>query len=213
MGTAIITPWRFAYVTGHGRSSLGSAAKSRSGAAIPWYTYPAIDFLAQREFAGKRVLEFGGGQSTLWWARRAASVVTIEEDESWYQSLKERLPSNVELHHVPADRGTRSIAPIRTLLDAHGEGAFDVIVIDGHLRRELTGPAFEFLAPRGALLFDNSEGYGFYEEVKSRACCRIDFYGFAPGVSRRHCTSLVFVGDCFLLEPHVPIANIELIAD
>ena len=46
-------------------------------------------------------------------------------------------------------------------------------------------------------------------EIKDRNCRRIDFFGFAPGVSLRHCTSIVFVGDCFLLRPDIPIPVIE----
>ncbi len=59
------------------------------------------------------------------------------------------------------------------------------------------------------MILDNSEGYGFYDEIKARNCRRIDFFGFAPGVSLRHCTSVVFVGDCFLLRPDIPIPLIE----
>jgi hypothetical protein len=80
--TAVLTPIRFSRRTGHWRSSLRRAALSAGGAPIPWYTYPAIDFLQQRSFENCDVLEFGSGQSTLWWSRRARSVLTIEEDEN-----------------------------------------------------------------------------------------------------------------------------------
>ena len=78
---------------------------------------------------------------------------------------------------------------------AWAKATYDVIVIDGHLRRELTALAFSYLAPGGVMVLDNAEGYGFWEELQGRNCRRVDFYGFAPGVSKRHCTSLVFVGD------------------
>ena len=95
------------------------------------------------------------------------------------------------------------------MLDALPVRSFDVIVIDGHLRRELTSLAFDYLCDSGALIFDNSGGYGFYEEIRTRNFSRIDFFGFAPGVSLRHCTSLVFLRDCFLLSPEIPIPVIE----
>lgn len=214
IATAVLTPLRFSVVSGHARSAFARAALSRTGEALPWYTYPAIDFLSQRNFAGKSVLEFGGGQSTLWWAARAERVLTIEEDEAWYGRLKMSISHNVDLHYVPADVTTRSIASIRTLLDsvrdaAGGLRTFDVIVIDGHLRGELAAAAFDYLAPGGALILDNAEGYGFWEATRGRICRRIDFFGFAPGVWRRHCTALVFVDDCFLLDPRIPIARIE----
>ena len=75
--TAVLTPITTSYRTGHFRSSLKMAAVTRQGDPLPWYTYPAIDFLKDRNYAGKTVLEFGGGQSTLWWAAHAASVVTF----------------------------------------------------------------------------------------------------------------------------------------
>lgn len=208
--TAVVTPLRFAFVTGHWHSSLASRARTASGDPLPWYTYPAIDFLAQRDFAERHVLEFGGGQSTLWWAQRAFRVTTIEEDGAWYRSLRARMPGNVDLHHVPVDRSSRSVEAVRAVLEAGARRTFDVIAIDGHLRRELTAMAFSYLAPGGLLLFDNAEGYGFWEELQGRTCRRVDFYGFAPGVSKRHCTSLVFVGDTFALDPRAPIADLEL---
>lgn len=209
--TALTTPFRFSAVTGHFRSSLARAACSREGLPLPWYTYPAIDFLAQRDFAGRHVLEIGGGQSTLWWQARAKSVLTIEGDRDWYQRIAGQMATNVSIHHVPVEPDD-SLAQIRQLIDKHGTQKFDVIVVDGHRRRELAAMAFEYLAPRGAILLDNAEGYGFHEEIRARHCRKVDFYGFAPGVSLRHCTSLVWVDDCFLLMPEIPISRLDELA-
>jgi len=209
LGTAMIAPVRFSIKTGHWKSSLQATARSASGSPIPWYTYPAIDFLGQRNFKDRNILEFGGGQSTLWWSARARSVLTVEENVEWVASLRSRIGGNVSLHYVPAEDTTRNIEPVRAVLDANAITKFDIIVIDGHLREELTSLVFDYLAPSGALLLDNAEGYGIYDALKKRNCRRIDFYGFAPGVILRHCTSLVFVDDCFLLQSDVPIADIE----
>jgi predicted O-methyltransferase YrrM len=185
-------------------------AVDAEGAPIPWYTYPAIDFLTQRDFTGKNILEFGGGQSTLWWSARAESVLTIEEDAGWYDQLHNRTGRNVNLRHVPVDRTARTLESVRLVLSANAIQTFDIIIIDGHLREEIVDLAFSCLAKRGALILDNSEGYGFYEAIKRRDCRRIDFFGFAPGVSLRHCTSVVYLDDCFLLMPDIPIPVIEL---
>jgi len=209
--TAVSTPLRFSTRTGHFRSSLARAACTPDGRPLPWYTYPAIDFLAQRGFEGRDVLEFGGGQSTLWWQARARSVLTVEGDRDWYQRIVGGMASNVSLHHVPVEPED-SLQQIRTLIARHSTQKFDVIIVDGHRRRELAALAFDYLAPEGALLLDNAEGYGFYEEIRGRNCRRVDFFGFAPGVSLRHCTSLVFVGDCFLLRPDIRIATLDELA-
>ncbi len=108
-------------------------AVDANGTPIPWYTYSAIDFLAQRNFEGKKILEFGGGQSTLWWSARAASVLTIEQDAGWYDQLRSRVRSNVSIHHIPVDHATRTVEPIRRLLNANPDREFDIIIVDGHL--------------------------------------------------------------------------------
>ena len=146
----------------------------------------------------------------MWWSARARSVLTIEENVEWVTSLSPHIGGNVSLHYVPADTEMRDIGPVRGILNTNPITKFDVIIIDGHLRRELTTLAFDHLALGGAIIIDNAEGYEIYDELKTMNCRRIDFYGFAPGVVSRHCTSLVFIEDCFLLSPDVPISNIEL---
>jgi hypothetical protein len=94
---------------------------------------PAIDFLTQRNFEGKHILEFGGGQSTLWWSVHAESVLTVEADLNWYDRLRTQVGSNVRLHHIPVDLVTRTIEPIGRVLDANDVHAFDIIIIDGTL--------------------------------------------------------------------------------
>jgi predicted O-methyltransferase YrrM len=208
LATGIATPVRFSIVSGHWKSAVASLARAADGTALPWYTYPAIDFLAQRDFTGKNVLEFGGGQSTFWWSARAASVLTIEADTAWYRQLLARVGPNVRLHQISDDNPATAVAQAAAVLKSDPVAAFDVIVIDGHRRREMTALAFNYLAEAGALILDNAEGYGFYEETRDRDCSRIDFFGFAPGVYLRHCTAIVFQKSCFLLNADVPIARI-----
>src|SRR5258708_39043915 len=76
LANGIITPIRFSLATGHWKSSIAMSARAADGTPLPWYTYPAIDFLAQRDFSNCNVLEFGGGQATLLWSARARSVLT-----------------------------------------------------------------------------------------------------------------------------------------
>ena len=201
-GTCILVPIRFSISTGHAKSSFLMRAVDRKGGPIPWYTYPAVDFLLQRRYQDKSVLEFGGGQSTLWWAARAKSVLCVEDDPHWFAKLSAQLPSNAEVHYIS------NLTSIEAFLKSRNQ-KFDVIVVDGGWRRELTRVSFDYLRRGGALILDNSEGYGLYDETKDRRCSRIDFFGFAPGVLDRHCTSIVYVDDCFLLAPDVPIPNLN----
>jgi len=200
LGTAFLTPFYFARTTGHFRSSLASKALDVSGAPIPWYTYPAIELLRNKSFRGRRVLEFGAGQSTLWWSQRAEHVTSFEADPEWYEYVLPQLPQNTLLHLVD-----NQLSDFEHLVPSSER--FDVIVIDGLGRLTAATKSRHLLAPGGVFLLDNSEGYwgpeGTYPVVDLfRECgyARVDFYGFSPGNSLQHCTSLFFRDSCFLFE-------------
>jgi len=58
---------------------LNSVSKKRSidarGEPLPWYTYPAIEYIRQLDFSDKSIFEYGSGNSTVFWSRIAARVV------------------------------------------------------------------------------------------------------------------------------------------
>jgi hypothetical protein len=206
--TAVLTPINYSYRTGHFRSSLKMAAVTRHGDPLPWYTYPAIDFLKDRNYAGKTVLEFGGGQSTLWWAAHAASVVTFEADRAWHDRIKSGMPPNVDLNLVPRENGKQDAFHVSNMLATKPYQHYDVVIIDGLTRGDLFDIASKYVAPNGIIICDNAEGYGFYEGFKDRGFNRVDFYGNAPGILLPHCTSIFFAATSFVFDPAVPIRNV-----
>lgn len=48
---ATLSPVKFARDTGHFRSALRGNPVSKDGGPVPWYTYPAVDFVAQLDFS------------------------------------------------------------------------------------------------------------------------------------------------------------------
>src|ERR1700722_2721923 len=54
---------------------------------LPWVTYSFIDFIKERLNKKHRVFEFGSGNSTYFYAKLAAKVVSVEHDRSWYNKL------------------------------------------------------------------------------------------------------------------------------
>lgn len=139
----------------------------------PWWTLDAaarVDaFLAGRRQA--RALEWGSGASTVWLARRCASVVAIEHDAPWAEVVRGLVPegSSVDLRLVEAPPATgaagevRSAKPgwtdrdFRAYVDMVNQvgGTFDVIVIDGRARQACLVAALPHLADDGILVFDN----------------------------------------------------------
>ena len=111
----------------HLHSALSKTSIDTDRRPIPWYTYPAIEYLEQLDFSDASVFEYGSGHSTLFWAARAKRVVSVDDDREWFQRLSEKRPSNCELiletdlYEYPGVIGRMG-------------GLFDVIVIDGAAR-------------------------------------------------------------------------------
>ena len=207
IGTLTITPIRFSYKSGHARSSLQAAAVSRAGDPIPWYTYPCIDFLKNRDFTASNILEFGSGQSTLFWSKRARSVISFEADNKWYNKIKSKSPENVKMTLVESNCDASLIKFIENSIQGSSCFPFDVIVIDGLNRSLIIENAPKWLSKSGMIICDNSEGFRIYETTREMGFFRGDFYGYAPGVLLPHCTSIFFTGQCAYFGANIPISS------
>lgn len=192
--TAFAAPLWQAYRNGHLRSSFKRAAVDREGKPIPWYTYPCIRQIAQTDFAGRDVLEFGGGHSTLWWQERARSVLSFEADAQWAALIRPRLSERASLQLVSPDWDIQH----RQISETLAGRTFDVVIIDGLDRIGLIPTAVSVLRSGGFILFDNAEWDGFKEAWAPFGLQRVDYYGPSPGVPLQHCTSLFFADRCFL---------------
>jgi hypothetical protein len=66
---------------------------------IPWLNYGAIDWLEKNVNSSTNVFEWGSGGSTLFVAKAAKSIVSIEHNPTWYdyvlKSVKMRNLQNV----------------------------------------------------------------------------------------------------------------------
>jgi hypothetical protein len=141
---------------------------------VPWWTFASADRVEAllRDRPGARVFEWGSGASTVWLARRAASVTSVEHDPAWARRVAPMLPGNVALRVVEPGpvRGepgeVRSAKPgadrhdFRHYVDAidtidAGPGGFDLIVIDGRAREACLDRAVERLAAGGMIVLDN----------------------------------------------------------
>lgn len=67
----------------------------RDGNPIPWYTYPAIEYLSQFDVTDKDVFEFGCGNSSLFWADRARLVTSIEDNPDWLANGRKVLTDRI----------------------------------------------------------------------------------------------------------------------
>ena len=160
-----------AVVTGIGRLLFNRRPQ------VPWISYDAQKVLARHLSPNSRVLEFGSGMSTLWYAERAGEVLSIESDAEWFAAVKPTLPANAAIKLA----GTRA-----EYLTFPGQ-PYDLIMVDGHSRNACIAAALPFLAPGGVLYLDNSdrERYGeslrlFADYMKQHPCELHHFTDFAP---------------------------------
>lgn len=201
--TGILTPIRFSVNSGHFKSSLKNKAIDKNGKHIPWYSYPAIDLLMQKDFKGKRILEFGGGQSTIWWANRAEQVKSFEGNKAWFDYIKGLMPDNATLIFADDSSAENCITSVNKHLKE--DELFDIIIIDGLWRYELCEVAMKHLNKDGAIIADNSESYDFQKAFANSSMQRVDFYGYSPGVVLKQGTSILFKDHCFLFDVKSPI--------
>lgn len=179
---------------------LKSAEKGRSinaeGEAIPWYTYSFLHFLEGKVKEEMRIFEYGSGYSTIWWAKRASSVVACEHDAYWYQSLKSKLPANVVGHHVPLDYDGEYSKCIKQY-----SKEFDIVIIDGRDRNHCAMNAVPAMKEHGILIWDNSDRARYsegMEHLKKLGFKQLEFYGLGPTSAAEWGTSIFYrTANCF----------------
>ena len=121
-----------------------------SDVPIPWYSYPAVEYIKQLEFSTKSIFEYGSGYSTRFWADRCRKLISVEDNIEWYGKLMSQLPDNVEYRFL--EGRNEYIHAINDYSDP-----FDVIIIDGSYRFECAVQSLRQLSEYGFIILDNSD--------------------------------------------------------
>jgi SAM-dependent methyltransferase len=175
---------------------------------LPWWNLRATErvesLLAARPSA--RVLEFGSGASTVWLAKRADSVISIEHDEEWAHIVRRHISDRVDLRLVPADAqfdsdyaserrdaSTMSFRDYASSIDSEVE-PFDLIVIDGRARAKCLEHARAHLAPDGIVLFDDTGRARYRRAIAASGMHEERHTGLSACVPYPDSTSLLTTG-------------------
>jgi len=157
---------------------------------IPWCTYSFIKFIEPRLKKDFIVFEFGSGNSTLWYSNRVKNIISVENDEEWFNYISSKLPHNANI--------------IFKKLDFNGEYCrsanksntkFNLIIIDGRDRVNCIKCSVDSLAEDGVIIFDNSdlpkyqEGINYLIDIGFK---KIDFIGISPVTPHNNCTSVFY---------------------
>lgn len=139
------------------RARLGSVPER------PWIVPAAVGWLGRRIRRDWSVLELGSGRSTVWLGRRAAAVLTFEDNEFWHHRAAERIAEeeleNVRLRRLPVEE-------LAATVGAMPDETFDLVFIDfleseTAERVDVVRAAHTKVRPGGYLLLDDSDRPGY----------------------------------------------------
>lgn len=148
------------------RSSLISKSPLEMG--MPWISYSAIKFISDFIKPHYKVAEYGGGGSTIFFAKRAHSVLYIESDLNWAEKISDQISkekiSNVSLRVYPFDANNRQKFITSDFLKAIDKDTFDLILIDAYdinhnLRLDCFYFAENYIKENGCIVIDDSFRY------------------------------------------------------
>jgi len=164
-----------------------------NGNPIPWVTYSFIDFINDRLRPEHAVFEFGSGNSTYFYAKRAGFVFSVEHDQVWYDKVVKTKPENAEIIFCELQRdGDYCRVPVRL-----GE-KFDIIIVDGRDRVNCCIQSINALTSAGVIVLDDSERKDYREGVEfllANGFKHIAFSGISPGLFYYKSTSVFYKAD------------------
>jgi tRNA A58 N-methylase Trm61 len=147
----------------------------------PWTSQAAIAIFKELLTADMTVLEYGSGNSTIFFATRVRHLTSVEHDSRWYSTVARELAQlgckNVDYKLIPPGIDTPLLYSLhqeyglpenefsvrrdytkyfsfaRSFPDHH----FDMIMVDGRARIECAFNAIPKLKPGGIFVLDNSD--------------------------------------------------------
>ena len=186
---------------------LGASQLSGHTALIdqaPWIVFKARSWLENYLQPNMTIFEYGSGGSTIYFAKRAKKIISVEHCKSWYKkvsnAIKEngisnseyflREPEKIISKKIPSygyKSYTSTVCSSMNFekyvksIEKYPDKSFDLIFIDGRARSSCVFHAINKIRPGGCLMLDNSER-AEYNGAKTllNSYNKIDFYGLGP---------------------------------
>ena len=181
---------------------------------VPWWTYRAIDvveaYLSGLAAQGRRirVFEYGSGASTLWLARRADEVHSVEHHREFGEHLAPTLSAypNIDFRIVPpvpsaspqigsqkeGNAGLDFADYVAAIEQVPGD--FSLVVIDGRAREACLERAVKRLEPGGLIVFDNTRRRRYREAIERSGLVERRLAGLTPTLPYPDQTSVLTAG-------------------
>ena len=120
---------------------------------VPMISYRARRVIAAMLKPQSKMIEFGSGNSTPWFAARAGMIVSIEDDKNWYGHVQNLL-KEMDIRNVShVMRTEKNYADLSNIDDA----TLDFALVDGTDREGCIRSVVPKLKPGAFLYLDNSD--------------------------------------------------------
>ena len=142
----------------------------------PWLCKEAVNYCASNLDTNMKGIEFGSGRSTIWFAGKLGSLVSIEHNASWYSrvasKIAEKKVDNVDYKFIPLNhqesegKDSYDVLPdyVAIFLN-YPDDYFDFVVVDGHYRTCVIQAAVPKIKSSGLILIDDVNFWGDYGNV------------------------------------------------
>lgn len=173
----------------------------------PWIVLFSIPFLKKEITPNSLVFEYGSGGSTLFFAKKAKQVISVEHDIVWFEKISSAIKqlSNVEVILSPPLKDDIKItdpsdsnsyissAPIfngysffnyASVIDKYPDAHFDFILIDGRARPSCLKHAAPKIKKGGYIILDDADREYYFANTKQliKDFSPIDFPGPVLGL-------------------------------
>jgi len=124
---------------------------------VPMFATEAVNMLDDYIKNDMRVWEWGAGQSTIWLAKRAFMVYSVEYTLEWCQWVQNKAKINKLNNIAILYNSTIDESYENRITQVYGP--FDIIIVDGERRKECILKCIPRLNIGGLLVLDNSNRY------------------------------------------------------
>ena len=135
------------------------------------------------------IFEFGCGYSTLFYAEKVKTVISVEHNIKWINKIKHKIPENVKIiFNDPVDMIQYPQAILKT-----GK-IFDIIFIDAMDRISCIKNALQCLKINGVIILDDSEREKyreFFSQITNLDFKYLDIFGETSG-NKSKCTTIFY---------------------
>jgi len=122
----------------------------------PWLARGAVDFLERWLRTTDRMVEFGSGRSTSWFASRCGRLVSFEDDPEWGRRTVLQLDPYPHARVIMTPRDEEGyMRAVRENVDFEPT----IVLVDGQHRDAAALWALDVLSPCGMLVIDNANWF------------------------------------------------------